>query len=260
MKSKLFGAIVAPISILGLSLALGLSTSAIGAGEERQNLDNEEISALDVTTEIGVAPWCGWYVSSASDTTDLVLEQDTTVGAPTEYTGTEIALTATAAENTAYVGPNAGLTSQPDATDCSWFDDDQKYGARYDVSADGVAFTAEALLPGVESSIVPTADDDMDFSADTDNPLKITNVGIDSCSTDGFLTSPSAEIKDTTLTTTPWEVATISVDNNNFCQWEAKYEIKIPSGMIPRYGNVTYRWTGPTLTHTLVIPETEGRE
>jgi hypothetical protein len=258
MKSKLFGAIVAPISILGLSLALGLSTSAIGAGEERQNQDNEVISVLDVTTEIDVAPWCGWYVSSASDTTDLVLEPDASVFAPTEYTGIEIPLTATAAQNTAYVGPNAGLEAQPDATDCSWFDDGQKYGARYDVSADGVAFTAEALRT-VESSIVPTADTGMDFSADTDNPLKITNVGIDSCSTEGFLTSPSAEIKDGSTTTTPWEVATLAVDNNNFCQWEAKYEIKIPSGKIPMYGNVTYRWTGPTLTHTLVIPETEGR-
>ena len=50
---------------------------------------------------------------------------------------------------------------------------------------------------------------------------------------------------------------TLSVENNNFCQWSAKYEIKIPSGMSPLYGNVTYRWTGPTLTHTLVIPETQ---
>lgn len=248
MKSKLFGAIVAPISILGLSLALGLSTSAIGAGEERQDQDNEEISVLDVTTEIDVAPWCGWYVST-STATDLVLEPE--VGAPTEYIGTEIALTATADENTAYVGPNAGLEAQPDETDCSWFDDGEKYGARYDVSADGIAFVAEALLP------TPTADDGMDFEAVSLNPLKITNVGIETCSAEGFMTSPSAEIKDTTLTTTPWEVATLSVNNNNFCQWSAKYEIKIPEGMIPLYGNVTYRWTGPTLTHTLVIPETE---
>lgn len=257
MKSKLFGAIVAPISILGLSLALGLSTSAIGAGEERQNQDNEEISVLDVTTEIDVAPWCGWYVST-STATDLVLEPDATVYAPTVYTGIEIPLTATADENTAYVGPNAGLTTQPDATACSWFDNSEKYGARYDVSADGVAFTAEALLT-VEGVSTPTSDLDMGFEADSDNPLKITNVGIDSCSVEGFTTSPSAEIKDTTLTTTPWEVATLSVNNNNFCQWETKYEIKIPSAMIPMYGNVTYRWTGPTLTHTLVIPETEGR-
>jgi hypothetical protein len=250
MKSKLFGAIVAPISILGLSLALGLSTSAIGAGEERQNLDNEEISVLDVTTEIDVAPWCGWYVST-SDATELVLEPE--VGAPAEYIGDEIALTATADENTAYVGPNAGLSEAGDEAHCSWFDESEKYGARYDVSADGVAFTAEALLP------TPTADDGMDFEAESLNPLKITNVGIDSCATEGFETDGLAEIEGTNTITTPWEVATLDVNNNNFCQWSAKYEIKIPSGMIPMYGNVTYRWTGPTLTHTLVIPETEGR-
>jgi hypothetical protein len=250
MKSKLFGAIVAPISILGLSLALGLSASAIGAGEERQNQDNEEISVLDVTTEIDVAPWCGWYVST-STATDLVLEPE--VGAPTEYIGTEIALTATADENTAYVGPNAGETTQPDATDCSWFDDSEKYGARYDVSADGIEFMAEALL------LTPTADPGMDFEAVSLNPLKITNVGIETCSAEGFVTDGLAEIEGTNTTTTPWEVATLAVNNNNFCQWSAKYEIKIPSGMIPLYGNVTYKWTGPTLTHTLVIPETEGR-
>ena len=255
MKSKLFGAIVAPISILGLSLALGLSTSAIGAGEERQNLDNEEISVLDVTTEIDVAPWCGWYVST-SDATELVLEPE--VGAPAEYIGDEIALTATADENTAYVGPNAGLTTPGDEADCSWFDNSEKYGARYDVSANGVAFAAEALLT-VDGVLTPTTDGEMSFSADSTNPLKITNVGIDSCLTEGFETDGLAEIEGTNTTTTPWEVATLAVNNNNFCQWEAKYEIKIPSGMIPRYGNVTYRWTGPTLTHTLVIPETEGR-
>jgi hypothetical protein len=237
---------------------LGLSTSAIGAGEERQNLDNEVISVLDVTTEIDVAPWCGWYVST-STATDLVLEPDASVLAPNEYTGIEIPLTATADENTAYVGPNAGLTTQPDATDCSWFDNSEKYGARYEVSADGVAFTADALRT-VESSIVPTADTGMDFSADTGNPLKITNLGIETCSAEGFVTDGLAEIEGTNTTTTPWEVATLAVNNNNFCQWEAKYEIKIPSGMIPMYGNVTYRWTGPTLTHTLVIPETEGRD
>ena len=179
------------------------------------------------------------------------------VGAPTEYIGTEIALTATADPNTAYVGPQAGLTVQPSSTDCSWFNDmENKYGARYDVVANGNDFIAEALLT-VEGAVVPTADTSMDFSATAGNALKITNVGIESCSTDGFSTNPTAEIADSNLETTPWSVSTMSVTNNNFCQWSAKYEIKIPADMSPLYGNVTYRWTGPTLTHTLIIPETQ---
>jgi hypothetical protein len=255
MKSKLIGAVVAPISILGLSLALGLSTSALGVGEEQQNQDDAAISTLDVTTNIPVAPWCGWYVSGAGDA-DLVLEPDAAVLAPTEYTGSEIALTATAAQNTAYVGPNSDLEEQPLEEDCSWFTEENKYGARYDVTASGIEFTADALLmPGGVST--PTADPGMDFAAESGNPLTITNVGIESCSTQGFSTNTTAEIADETLSTTPWTVDTLNVENNNFCQWSAKYEIKIPSGMSPMYGNVTYRWTGPTLTHTLVIPETQ---
>jgi hypothetical protein len=255
MKSKLFGAIVAPVSIVGLTFALGLGVTAFGAGEQQQNLDDTLISTLDVSTEVDVAPWCGWYVSG-TEIADLALLPD--VGAPTEYIGTEIALTATADTNTAYVGPQADLTEQPASTDCSWFNDfENKYGARYDVVANNNKFTAEALLT-VEGAVVPTADPSMDFFAIAGNALQITNVGIDSCSTEGFSTDTTAEIADSNLETTPWSVLTASVNNNNFCQWSAKYDIKIPADMSPLYGNVTYRWTGPILTHTLVIPEDQA--
>jgi hypothetical protein len=254
MKSKLFGAIVAPVSIVGLTFALGLGVTAFGAGEQQQTQTDTEISALDVTTEVPVAPWCGWYVSGYGDA-DLVLEPDATLYAPTEYTGIEIPLTATAQENIAYVGEGPNLTEQPSAEDCSWFTDGNKYGARYDVVADGVEFTAEALLTSDGLTFTPTADGEMDFSATSGNPLIITNVDIDACSTEGFVTEPNAEIADANLETTPWSVIKGSVNNNNFCKWSAKYDIKIPSGMSPLYGNVTYRWTGPILTHTLVIPE-----
>ena len=251
MKSKLIGAVVAPISIVGLTFSLGLGVTAFGAGEEQQTDSDSIISTLDVTTEVPVAPWCGWYVSS-SDATDIALEPD--VDQPATYTGEQIALTATADQNTAYVGPEAGLTTQGLTTDCSWFTEGNKYGARYDVSASGSTFAASALL-----TAGATPDSGMDFTANAadTNPLKITNTGIELCVGDGFVAETAAEIQDADLTTTPWSVATAVVENNNFCQWAAKYEIKIPSGMSPLYGNVSYRWTGPTLTHTLVIPETQ---
>jgi hypothetical protein len=256
MKKKFFGAVVAPISIVGLTFALGLGTTAFGvAGDDgtRQSMDDLAISSLDVTTEVDVAPWCGWYVST-DETTELALEPD--VGQPTEYTGLEIALAKTAAQNTAYVGPVSGLIERGEETDCSWFTTGSKYGARYDVVADGNTFAASAVLTSGD-----TADIAMNFSAvATTNPLKITNTGIESCSGDGFNPAPSAELygSGSTLTTTPWTVLTDAVVNNNFCQWSAKYEIKIPADMVPTYGGVTYRWTGPTLTHTLVIPEVDA--
>jgi len=250
MKSKVFGAILAPISIIGLTFALGIGATAFGTtptGELKQDLEDKVISALNVTTEIPVVPWCGWYVST-SNATSLALTPDT--GAPTSYTGAEIALTATAETNTAYVGPNDGLTGKGASTDCSWFTEGNKYGARYDVVASGDTFTAKAL-----TTAEGTLDSAMNFFANTGNELKITNVGIDSCTSEGFATNATAALKTGTLTTTPWTVAGAGVLNNNFCQWSAKYEIKIPAGMSPLYGDVTYRWTGPTLTHTLIIPE-----
>jgi hypothetical protein len=256
MKSKLFGAIVAPISIIGLTFALGLGTSAFGTVDTeglRQSMEDLEISSLDVTTEIPVSPWCGWYVSTDSATDIALIPVE---GEPEEYTGETIAIAETALANTAYVGPTSGLTVQGLDTDCSWFTTGSKYGARYDVEADGNTFAASAVLSGVA-----TADTAMDFSATTGvNPLKITNTGITDCVADGFIADATAELADTgaSLTTTPWTVLTSAVTNNNFCTWSAKYEINIPAGMTPTYGGVTYRWAGPTLTHTLVIPEVDA--
>jgi hypothetical protein len=253
MKSKLFGAIIAPVSILGLTFALGLGTTAFGTpGDEgtRQSMEDLEISTLEVTTEIPVSPWCGWYVSTDSATDIALLPIE---GEDEEYTGEEIALAETAAQTTAYVGPASGLTAPQESEACSWFTEGSKYGARYDVEADGSTFAASAMLSGVA-----TADTSMNFTATgSTNPLVITNTGIESCSTEGFNPSPSAELSSGNLITTPWTVSTIDVETNNFCQWAAKYEIKIPSGLIPTYGGVTYKWTGPTLTHTLVIPEVD---
>ena len=250
MKKKFFGAVVAPISIVGLTFALGLGTTAFGVGEQQQSQSDSEISALDVTTEVPVAPWCGWYVSTANQDDIALVPAE---AEPETYTGEEITLTATGALNTAYVGKESGLEAAGAAEDCSWFDNTNKYGARYDVVADGADFTAEALLP---SPVGATADGGMDFSASESNALKIENVGIEGCSAE-FITLPGAELRAgaETLRTTPWTVAEASVTNNNFCQWSAKYEIKIPGGKSPLYGNVTYRWTGPQLTHTLIIPE-----
>jgi hypothetical protein len=95
--------------------------------------------------------------------------------------------------------------------------------------------------------------DDMDRPA---NPFRLTNEGIESCP-EAFATVPDAEF--TSMTSmdpiTLWSVLKSSVSTNNFCEWSTKYEINIPAGMSPTYGNVVYRWTGPTLTHTLEIPE-----
>ena len=254
MKKKFFGAVVAPISIVGLTFALGLGTTAFGTpGDDgtRQSMDDLEISSLNVTTEVPVAPWCGWYVSTDASTDIALLP---IVGAPEVYTGLEIALAETAAPTTAYVGPESGLTEKQASTACSWFTEGSKYGARYDVEADGSTFVADAMLVGGA-----TPDTFMNFEAtDATNPLVITNTGIESCSAEGFDPSPSAELSAGNLITTPWTVLTADVVTNNFCSWSAKYEIKIPEGLITTYGGVTYKWTGPTLTHTLVIPEVDA--
>ena len=151
------------------------------------------------------------------------------------------------------LGPASGLTTQGTTTDCSWFTTGSKYGARYDVVADSSNFIASAVLVGGD-----TLDPEMDFEAlSGTNPLNITNIDIAECLGEGFIADENAELSGTgaSLTTTPWTVSTDSVENNNFCKWSAKYEINIPADMTPTYGGVSYKWEGPTLTHTLVIPE-----
>jgi hypothetical protein len=229
-----------------------LGSTAFGAGEEQQTDADTVISTLDVTTDIPVVPWCGWYVSTSEATAIALAPAE---GEPTSYTGDEISLAATGDENFAYVGPNGSLTSQSLDTACSWFNDmENKYGARYDVVANGSAFVAEALAEG---EFAGGLDGSMDFTADAMNPLRITNEGIDLCVGEGFTADLTAEIDNLNMTTTPWTVSTGAVTNNNFCAWSVTYEINIPANMSPLYGDVTYRWTGPQLTHTLVIPETQ---
>lgn len=247
MNKKVLAAVVAPFSVMVLTVATGLSSGAFGVGEAPQSDEDTIISTLDVSTTVEVAPWCGWYVST-DDSTDLVLAPAD--GEPTTYTGEEISLTATGAENHAYVGSAEGLTSQPSSDGCSWFDDANKYGASYTVEASGDTFAAEAQLT---SGAV--ADTGMNFIADDINPFTIVDSGIETCSVEGFSVSGSAEIKTGSLNTAPWSVLTASVTNNNFCSWSSVYGIKIPASKSPLYGNVDYVWTGPTLTHTLVIPE-----
>jgi hypothetical protein len=209
-------------------------------------MDDKEISSLDVSTTVEVAPWCGWYVSTDAST-DLVLSPAD--GEPTTYTGEEITLTATGSTNNAYVGDSDALIAKPDASNCSWFDDANKYGASYSVVASGSTFAAEAQLPS------PVLDTGMDFEADAGNPFTIVDTGMDSCLAEGFEVAPSANITDDLLTINPWSVPTLSVSTNNFCSWSSTYGINIPAQKSPLYGNVDYVWTGPTLTHTLVIPE-----
>ena len=247
MNKKVLAAVVAPFSVMALTVATGLSSGAFGVGEAPQSMDDTIISTLDVSTTVEVAPWCGWYVST-DDSTDLVLVPAD--GEPTTYTGEEISLTSTGAENHAYVGSSEGLTSQPSAEGCSWFDDSNKYGASYTVDADGYTFAAAAQLPGGAE-----ADLAMNFTADDANPFTIVDNGIDSCAVEGFSAIGSAELKTTNLSTAPWSVPNLSVTTNNFCSWSSVYGIKIPASKSPLYGNVDYVWTGPTLTHTLVIPE-----
>jgi hypothetical protein len=247
MNKKLLAAIVAPFSVMALTVATGLSSGAVGVGEAPQSMEDTLISTLNVSTTVEVAPWCGWYVST-DGSTDLILAPAD--GEPTTYTGEEISLTSTGAENHAYVGSVEGLTSQPSSDGCSWFDDANKYGASYTVVADGDTFAAEAQLTGGA-----VADTGMNFTANDSNPFTIVDQGIDSCSTEGFSVAGSAEIKTGDLDTAPWSVLTASVNNNNFCTWSSVYGIKIPASRSPLYGNVDYVWTGPTLTHTLVIPE-----
>jgi hypothetical protein len=235
------------------SIGLAFSLSSLGAsyavGEGKPGVGDSDVGDASTSSDMLVPPWCGWRVSSLTDTIDL----EPVAGAPSYYSGEEISLEQTGGDIYAYIGGAAGETSKPTSVledgACSWFSD-PAYGAQLNVELSTADFVAVATNGG--------ADPLMDFSAEeTDNEFFVTYVpaGGGSCESDSFTPGNLSSFYDGKLDGRVWSVAADDAENNNFCQFALKYEIKIPGGMSPVFGNTTYTWTGPTLTFTLQVPE-----
>jgi hypothetical protein len=234
---------------IGLAFSLSSLGASFAAGEGKPDVGDTDVGDASTTSEMLVPPWCGWRVSSLTEEIALL----PAVGEPSYYSGEEISLVQTGGDIYAYIGGAAGETSKPTSDleegACSWFSD-SAYGAQLNVELDSADFVASADDGG--------ADIQMDFSAEeTDNELFVTYVPAEggSCGTDSFTPGDLSSFHTGKLAGSVWSVSADSALNNNFCKFQLKYEINIPAGMSPLYGDTTYTWTGPTLSFTLQVPE-----
>jgi hypothetical protein len=239
----------AMIASIGLAFSLSSLGASYAAGEGKPGVGDSTVGDASTTSEMLVPPWCGWRVSSLTETINLEPAEEE----PLYYSGEEISLEQTGGDIYAYIGGAAGETAKPTSVleegACSWFSD-PAYGAQLNVDLDSADFVAEAAAGG--------ADPNMDFSAtETTNEFFVTYVPTEggSCEADSFTPGDLSSFYTGKLDGRVWSVAALDAENNNFCQFRLRYEIKIPSGMSPLFGNTAYTWTGPTLSFTLQVPE-----
>jgi hypothetical protein len=242
-------------SLAGVTLSLAMAgllagTMAVGPALANQQQDEPEggFPGTDATTSASTytLPWCGWYLTGVSDS--LTLNSSSS-----SYDGTEIALSGEDTELFAFVN---GSESYSDATEnCSWYGAENRKAAQVTVTANGSAFDGSAD-GALENGGRDLEDTSMDFTLDADNKLNIAvNEDPDgACTADGFQVNPDASMYEGVLSSTPIQSAIATeVTTTNRCAWSMEYSTKIPAGMSPKYGALTYDFTGPTLTTTLDI-------
>jgi hypothetical protein len=242
MIKKIFAAMSAMIAVAGLSLSI--APSFVGAaGEERLDWSAPaDVGDATTSSTIPVPPWCDWRIGSLSETVALVPAE----GEDEQYDGDAINLVFSGASINAYIGGFDALTAKPAAENCSWFGETAN-GAQLNVSMVGSTFAASAADGG--------ADDGMDFSASSTNPLVTTSNFTGSCAEDGFVDGGLGDLHSGATSGTVWTVDSLSAGTNNWCTFNIDYAITIPADMNPIYGNTTYTWTGPSLLFTLQVPE-----
>ena len=246
---KFIAGAVALVATVGLAFSLSSLGASYAAGGGKPDTGLSPVGDASTSSQMLVPPWCGWRVSSLTESINLVPAE----GEPTYYSGEEISLEQTGGDIYAYIGGASGETSKP--TDvledgaCSWFSD-PAYGAQLNVELDSADFDAVAADGGPDGA--------MGFSAtSTSNEFYVTYVPEEggTCTADNFVPGDLSSFYTGKLSGRVWSVAADDAKVNNFCQFKLKYQVKIPSGMSPTFGDTTYTWTGPTLSFTLQVPE-----
>jgi len=244
MAKKFMAALVALVAAAGLALTVA-PTFVNAAGEGPIDWTLPENAAVgDATTEstIDVPPWCDWRIGSLDETVDLVPAE----GQDLAYDGDAINLEYVGASINAYIGGSDGFVTKGADDNCSWFGA-TAVGAELVVAMAGSMFEATAEAGG--------RDEDMDFEADTGNPLVVSASFAEGCAAEGFIDGGLGSLDALNPTGEVWSVASGSASTNNFCSFSIDYGITIPANMSPTYGDTTYTWTGPSLTFTIQVPE-----
>lgn len=241
--SKVIAGLALPAAIATLSLGIAGTSSALAANEAPEGATGN-VGDTTTTAETTTLPWCGWYINGLS--AEIALE-----GAAT-YSGQAVALQGDSGETVeAFI--NGGSTYSGAADNCSWYDDGNKQSASLTVAlAQGSSTSFTAATSQLDNSDVS-----MNFELTEENPLAITATPNEDCDDNSFTVESDASIYAGQTSSTPVSSSTSRTDINtaNKCSWTMTYATEIPANKSPKYGDLTYTYTGPTLVTTLEVAD-----
>jgi hypothetical protein len=224
-------------SMLGMVVALSGITSGFAAGSDTPTEGDTSAGSASTTASVVVPPWCGWNINPVVASITLAPADSA------KYLGADLALTGSTSSVNAYVGATTGASVAPAVDNCSWFGKTPQ-AAKFDVT---IATGNDKFTAASGSN----ADADMGWLLSI-KPLVIANTFDSGCLSAGFIAnvSPTASMG-AAGTNTAWTIASAAVSTNDFCSYSVLYTATVPGGKLPKYGNSTYTFTGPTLVHTL---------
>jgi hypothetical protein len=243
---------IATMPLAGAGLVVGLmtagpafaadSTQPTAASGASGNVGDTTTTAATTTV-----PWCGWYINGLTNTITLT-------GATT-YTGDAVDLSGSSGSKVeAFV--NGSSTYESTASNCSWYKDSNKLSARLSVGVkDGQAMEFKATTTKDPTG---ATDKSMNFSLDAEDKLNITATKDTNCTDNGFTGASDASVYGTTTSSYPVSSSTsrAGITTKNYCSWTMTYATRIPANKTPKYGKLTYTYTGPVLVTTLEVSDT----
>lgn len=246
MNMKFRKALAASTLTLALgTLAVGFTGVAAASAEgERPTVASGNVGDTQTSASTTTLPWCGWYINGLSS--NIELSGDAT------YEGREVTLSGSS-ESTVEAFVNGSSMYSGTSTNCSWYAASNKQSATLTVAlAQGSATSFVATTSRLDST-----DTSMNFDLTSDNKLAITATPEADCSENSFTVVSDASIYLDHTSSTPVRSATSqsAINTTNKCSWTMNYETKIPAGKNPKYGNLTYNYTGPTLVTSLEVAD-----
>jgi|GEM_PF-1366005 len=233
-----------------ISLQVIITETAWATSQQEPGEASQEFAA---ESEIVVPPYCNWILNLPQSIAFEPVDSNGDEIADFIYNGEAQNIQSELSPETYYVAGQAGLTSQADPNNCSWFNE-PGVGAGISFSLSGSSFVAYGRNPN--TGIFDIRDAGMDILLDSNNPMNFNRSFAAACSSNSFdlgstglgLTTANFGNNFSLVGLSPAAVTT-----NNFCSATTQYSMKIPANLTPYISNTEYVWYGPTITFTAVL-------
>lgn len=233
-----------------ISLQVIITETAWATSQQEPGEASQEFAA---ESEIVVPPYCNWILNLPQSIAFEPVDSNGDEIADFIYNGEAQNIQSELSTETYYIAGQAGLTSQADPNNCSWFNE-PGVGAGISFSLSGSSFVAYGRNPN--TGIFDIRDSGMDIVLDSNNPMNFNRSFAAACSSNSFdlgstglgLTTANFGNNFSLVGLSPAAVTT-----NNFCNATTQYSMKIPANLTPYISNTEYVWYGPTITFTAVL-------